>query len=63
MDKVTRAPVFRFENRSAFADTKNIEINMSRALTGDKFDKKDLIKGQADLKAQLLNHFKELGLL
>ena len=51
MDKVTRAPVFRFESKGAFAATKNIEINMSRALTGDKFDKKDLIKGEPDLKA------------
>ena len=55
MDKVTRAPVFRFENRSAFLDAKNIEINMSRALTGDKLTPKDLIKNQKDLKA-----FKEL---
>ena len=55
MDKVTRAPVFRFENRSAFLDAKNIEINMSRALTGDKLTPKDLIKNQTDLKA-----FKEL---
>ena len=51
MDKVTRAPVFRFENRSAFLDAKNIEINMSRALTGDKLTPKDLIKNQKDLKA------------
>jgi len=55
MDKVTRAPVFRFENRSAFLDAKNIEINMSRALTGEKLTPKDLIKNQKDLKA-----FKEL---
>ena len=55
MDKVTRAPVFRFENRSAFLDAKNIEINMSRALTGEKLTPKDLIKNQTDLKA-----FKEL---
>tara|TARA_R100001443_G_scaffold109_1_gene427 strand:- start:1505 stop:5284 length:3780 start_codon:yes stop_codon:yes gene_type:complete len=55
MDKVTRAPVFRFENKSAFLDAKNIEINMSRALTGEKLTPKDLIKNQKDLKA-----FKEL---
>jgi len=55
MDKVTRSPVFRFENRSAFLDTKNIEINMSRALTGEKLTPKDLIKNEKDLKA-----FKEL---
>tara|TARA_X000001388_G_scaffold52760_1_gene38517 strand:+ start:816 stop:4604 length:3789 start_codon:yes stop_codon:yes gene_type:complete len=51
MDKVTRSPVFRFETKSALYDGATQEVNISRAISFNKFDKKDLITGQKDLKA------------
>ena len=51
MDKVTRAPVFRFENKSALAANAVQEINMAEAISQNKFDPKDLVKSQKDVRA------------
>ena len=51
MDKVTRAPVFRFENKNALSDVAVQEVNIAEAISQNKFDAKDLIKSQKDVKA------------
>jgi hypothetical protein len=51
MDPVTKSPVFKFESKSAMYDGVVQEINISKAISANKFDKKDLITGQRDIKA------------
>lgn len=51
MDPVTKSPVFKFESKSAMYDGVVQEINISKAISANKFDKKDLITGQKDIKA------------
>jgi len=51
MDPVTKAPTFRFESKSALYDGVTQEINISKMISTNKFDPKDLITGQKDLKA------------
>ena len=51
MDPVTKSPVFRFESKSALYDGVTQEINISKMISTNKFDPKDLITGQRDLKA------------
>ena len=51
MDPVTKSPVFKFESKSAMYDGVVQEINISKAISANKFDPKDLITGQRDIKA------------
>ena len=51
MDAVTKSPKFRFESKSALYDGVTQEINISKMISTNKFDPKDLITGQRDLKA------------
>ena len=51
MDPVTKAPVFKFESKSALYDGVVQEVNIAKAISTNKFDKRDLITGQQDLKA------------
>ena len=51
MDAVTKSPIFRFESKSALYDGVTQEINISKMISTNKFDPKDLITGQKDLKA------------
>ena len=51
MDPVTKAPVFKFESKSALYDGVVQEVNISKMITTNKFDPSDLITGQKDLKA------------
>ena len=51
MDKVTKSPVFDFESKSAFYDGVVQKANIAKLITTNKFDKKDLITSQQDLKA------------
>ena len=51
MDPVTKSPVFKFESKSALYDGVTQEINISKAISTNKFDPQDLITGQRDIKA------------
>jgi hypothetical protein len=51
MDAVTKSPKFRFESKSALYDGVTQEINISKMISTNKFDPKDLITSQKDLKA------------
>jgi hypothetical protein len=51
MDPVTKSPAFRFESKSALYDGVTQEINISKMISTNKFDPKDLITSQKDLKA------------
>ena len=51
MDPVTKSPVFKFESKSALYDGVVQEINISKMISTNKFDKRDLITGQKDIKA------------
>ena len=44
-------PVFKFESKSALYDGVTQEINISKAISTNKFDPQDLITGQKDIKA------------
>ena len=51
MDPVTKSPVFKFESKSAIYDGVVQEINISKAISANKFEPTDLITGQKDIKA------------
>ena len=51
MDPVTKSPVFNFESKSALYDGVTQEINISKMISTNKFDPKDLITGQRDIKS------------
>ena len=51
MDPVTKSPTFKFESKSALYDGVTQEINISKAIATNKFDKRDLVTGQKDIKA------------
>jgi len=51
MDPVTKSPVFKFESKSALYDGVVQEINISKAISANKFEPTDLITGQKDIKA------------
>ena len=40
MDPVTKSPTFKFESKSALYDGVTQEINISKAIATNKFDKK-----------------------
>jgi hypothetical protein len=51
MDPVTKSPVFKFESKSALYDGVVQEVNIAKMISANKFDKRDLITGQKDIKA------------
>ena len=51
MDPVTKAPTFKFESKSALYDGVVQEVNIAKMISANKFDKRDLITGQKDIKA------------
>ena len=51
MDPVTKSPVFKFESKSALYDGVVQEVNIAKMISTNKFDKRDLITSQKDIKA------------
>ena len=51
MDPVTKSPTFRFESKSALYDGVVQEVNIAKMISTNKFDKRDLITSQKDIKA------------
>ena len=51
MDPVTKSPVFKFESKSALYDGVVQEANIAKMISANKFDKRDLITSQKDIKA------------
>jgi hypothetical protein len=51
MDPVTKSPVFKFESKSALYDGVVQEVNIAKMISANKFDKRDLITDQKDIKA------------